>query len=77
MKHHGHGIYPETVTRKCKGQHKPWYTVFIDLTKACDSVNRKAMWKIFTRLGCPPNFVNLVRHVHEGMNAEVISEGKN
>ena len=34
------------------------------------------MWKILTKLGCPPKFVNLVRHLHEGMNAEVISEGK-
>ena len=61
---------------KCKEQHKPLYMVFIDLTKVFDSVNREAMWKILTKLGCPPKFVNLVRHLHEGMNAEVISEGK-
>ena len=35
------------------------------------------MWKILTKLGCSPKFVNLVRHLHEGMNAEVISEGEN
>ena len=28
------------------------------------------------KLGCPPKFVNLVRHLHEGMNAKVISEGE-
>ena len=34
------------------------------------------MWKVLTKLGCPPKFVNLVRQLHEGMNAEVISEGE-
>ena len=35
------------------------------------------MYKILIKLDCPPKFVNLVRHVHEGINAEVISKGKN
>ena len=61
---------------KCKEQHKPLYIVFIDLTKAFDSVNQEAMWTILTKLGCPPKFVNLVRHLHEGMNADVISDNE-
>ena len=33
--------------------------------------------KILTKLGCPSKFVNVVRHLHVEINADVISEGKN
>ena len=33
------------------------HMVFIDLTKAFDSVNREATWKILTKLSCPPKVV--------------------
>ena len=46
---------PETVTRKCKEQHKPLYMIFIALTKAFDSVNREEMWKILTNWAAHPN----------------------
>ena len=50
--------------------------VFMDLTKAFDSVNREALWQILERLGCSSKFVNLIKQLHEGMSARVMV-GKN
>jgi hypothetical protein len=42
---------------KCIEQNVALFQVFVDLTKAFDTVNRKAMWTILRKLGCPPNFI--------------------
>ena len=39
---------------KCIEQQMPLYEVFVDLTKAFDTVNREALWVILGRIGCPP-----------------------
>nr|XP_014350459.1 PREDICTED: uncharacterized protein LOC106705466 [Latimeria chalumnae] len=36
---------------KCREQHKPLYMAFFDLTKAFDSVNREALWRILLKYG--------------------------
>ena len=41
---------------KCREQHVGLYQVFIDLTKAFDTVNRSALWQILRKLGCPDKF---------------------
>ena len=38
---------------KSKEHHMSLYTVFINLTKAFDSVDREGFWKILRRYGCP------------------------
>ena len=45
--------------------------VFVDLTKAFDSVNRETLWKILGKLGCPDHFVKLIRSFHEEMEVSV------
>ena len=50
--------------------------MFIDLTKAFDTVSREALWKILLKLGCPTKFVNVLKQLHEGMQARVCSEGQ-
>ena len=42
---------------------------FIDLVKAFDSVNREAIWRILELDGCPPKFINIIRLLHDNMNA--------
>ena len=64
------------IQEKSREQQKPLYMVFIDLTKAFDSVNRDALWKVLQKMGCPPKFVSLVKQLHEGMTAEIVSEGE-
>ena len=50
------------------------YSVFIDVTKAFDTVNREAMWIIFRKLDCPLKFTTLTRLFHDDMTGEVFSD---
>ena len=52
---------------KCVEQHQDLHLLFIDLTKAFDTVNRAALWAILSKLGCPPRFVQIIRSFHDGM----------
>ena len=56
---------------KCLEQNLNLYHCFIDLTKAFDTVNREALWKILLKIGCPNKFTNLIRSLHDGMQARV------
>ena len=47
---------------KCGIQNVDLYIAFIDLKKAFDSVDRRpTLWKVLSKIGCPENFINLVR----------------
>ena len=61
---------------KCLEQHQHLYILFVDLTKAFDTVSRPGLWAILSRLGCPPKFVSMIRALHEGMMARVTENGK-
>ena len=60
---------------KCIEQRQDLYLLFIDLTKAFDTVSRPGLWTILSKLGCPPKFVQMTRSLHEGMMARVIETG--
>ena len=60
---------------KCIEQHVSLYQVFVDLTKAFDTVNRSALWIILGKLGCPPQFVNMFKQLHRNMKARVNFNG--
>jgi len=61
---------------KCLEQNLNLYTVFIDLTKAFDTVNRDALWVILSKLGCPAKFTKLIQLFHVDMTGEVLSGGE-
>ncbi|XP_062841273.1 uncharacterized protein LOC134300780 [Trichomycterus rosablanca] len=61
---------------KCREQNLDLYAVFIDLTKAFDTVNREALWKVLYKLGCPRKFVTLIRLFHDNMTGLVLSGGE-
>uniref|UniRef100_A0A0B7BSR0 Reverse transcriptase domain-containing protein n=3 Tax=Arion vulgaris TaxID=1028688 RepID=A0A0B7BSR0_9EUPU len=61
---------------KCQEQHRNLYMVFVDLTKAFDTVNREGLWKIMEKFGCPRKFIKIVQQFHEGMMARVLDEGE-
>jgi len=46
---------------------------FNDLVKAFDSVNREALWRILELNGCPPKCINIIRILHDNMNATVLT----
>uniref|UniRef100_A0A5F8G576 RNA-directed DNA polymerase n=1 Tax=Monodelphis domestica TaxID=13616 RepID=A0A5F8G576_MONDO len=61
---------------KCLEQNLSLYIVFIDLTKAFDTVNRDALWVILSKLGCPAKFIKLIQLFHVDMIGEVLSGGE-
>ena len=50
--------------------------VFVDLTKAFDTVNRDALWKVLGKLCCLPTFVHIFRELHGDMKARVAFSGR-
>ena len=52
------------VMERYKEYNLPLYIIFIDLTKAYDSVPRAAMWKVLERYGVPPRLRELVMSFH-------------
>jgi hypothetical protein len=64
------------IQEKCLWQNMSLYSIFIDLTKAFDTVNREALWVILRKLGCPEKFTSLIRLFHDDMTGEVLSDGE-
>ena len=60
---------------KCREQHKDLYAAFVDLSKAFDTVNREALWKLLAKFGCPPKMITLISALHDGMTATVVANG--
>ena len=50
--------------------------VFVDSTKAFDTVNRDALWKLLVKFGCTPVFVDKLRQLHPSMKAPVNYNGQ-
>jgi hypothetical protein len=59
------------VQEKCIEQNMPLYIVFIDFTKAFDTVTRDGLWQVLRKYGCPEKFTNLIKALHTGMQAHV------
>jgi hypothetical protein len=60
---------------KCIEQNMPLYAVFIDFTKAFDTVSREGLWQVLTKFGCPAKFVSIIQSLHSGMKASVYQDG--
>lgn len=61
---------------KSREQNQPLYMAFIDLIKAFDSVNREALWRILSLIGCPAKYIQILRLLHDDMLATVISNSE-
>ena len=62
---------------KCRDHNQPLHALFIDFTKAFDSVDREVLWTVLSKFGCPGKFVNLIKCMHSGMKAKVKCPGAN
>lgn len=49
---------------KCKEQNRPLYITFIELTKAFDTVSRKALFRILKKIGCPLKQMQSIESFH-------------
>jgi len=61
---------------KCREHQCDLYAVLVDLTKAYDTVNRSALWKILRKIGCLSGFVDIISSFRDGMWACVIEGGE-
>ena len=64
------------VQEKCREQNLALYMVFVDLTKAFDTISRYGLWQILRKIGCPDLVVDIIRSFHEGMLARVQDQGQ-
>ena len=65
------------IQEKIREQHKDLYMVFIDLTKAFDSINRTDLWSLLAKFGCPSKLIiNIIKQLHDGMMGRVCADGK-
>ena len=63
------------IQEKCIEQQQYLCMVFIDLTKAFNTINRPTLWEVLKRFGCPRMFLAVLRALHEGAQVRVIGSG--
>ena len=63
------------IQEKCRELNMGLYAVFVNVTKAFDTVSRGGLWKILVHLGCPPKFLTLLRQLYEGQHGQVKHNG--
>ena len=71
MQHRGHDFVLRQVQEKCFEQSKALFSVFINLTKVFNTVNREALWMVLERYGNPKKFVRLIQLLHDGMTGQL------
>ena len=57
-------------------QQKEIYIVFIDFRKACDTVDRRLLWRVLKTFGCPDHLIEMVRLFHDGAEGRVVVGGQ-
>ncbi|KAF7245900.1 PAX-interacting protein 1 [Varanus komodoensis] len=66
----------QQLQEKCQEQNRELYTIFVDLTKAFDTVSREGLWCIMSKFGAPDRFILMVRQFHDSMTARVLDNGE-
>ena len=61
---------------KCIEQDRPLYMVFVDFSKAFDTVGRTGLWQLLRKYGCPEKFKTMIYTLHTGMMANVSVGGE-
>ena len=61
---------------KCIEQDRPLYIVFVDFTKAFDTVGRTGLWQLLKKYGCPEKFSTMIESLHTGMMVNVRNGGE-
>ena len=61
---------------KCIEQDRPLFIVFVDFSKAFDTVGRTELWQLLRKYGCPEKFTTMIEALHTGMVANVSVGGE-
>ncbi|KAK2150251.1 hypothetical protein NP493_2828g00002 [Ridgeia piscesae] len=56
---------------KCIEQDRPLYMVFVDFSKAFDTVGRTGLWQLLSKYGSPEKFITMIATLHTGLMAGV------
>ena len=48
--------------------------IFIDLTKAFDSISRPGLWQVLKKIGYHEQFVEIIKSFDDGMHSQVIDD---
>ena len=65
-----------TDTRKCIEQNLTQYIVFVNFSKAFDTVGRTGLWQLLRKYECPEKFITMIEALHTGMMANVSIGGE-
>jgi len=68
-------IFVASLLQEKNAESNLFLVAFIDLTKAFDTVNRDLLWKVLSKFGCPPHFLQMLRAFHNSMSARVTVGG--
>ena len=49
----------------------PLYMVFVDVSKACDTVDRETLWRVLKIYGCLARLINMVCQFHDEVSGRV------
>ena len=60
---------------KRREQQQPLFLAFVDLIKAFDLVNRRWLFKILQKIGCPPKLLAIITSFHQDMQSTVCFDG--
>ena len=61
---------------KCIEQDRPLNMVFVDFSKAFDTVGRIGLWQLLRKYGCPEKFTTMIEALHTGMMENVSVGGE-
>ena len=61
---------------KCIEQDRPLCKVFVDFSKAFNTVGRTGLWQLLRKYGCPEKFTTMIEALHTGMMANVSVGGE-
>ena len=61
---------------RCIEQERPLYIVFVDISKAFDTVGRTGLWQLLRKYDCPEKFTTINEALHTGMMANVSVGGE-
>ena len=72
-----HDLCGPANSREMSGTKQPsiFEFVFVDLTKASDSIDCEALWKVLPIFACPSNFITIRRLLDYKMTATVLING--
>ena len=76
QKHSRHDLLPTRTPGKCIEQDRPLYIVFVEFTKAFDTVGRTGLWQLLRKYGCPDKFTTMIESLHTGMMVNVRNRGE-